>query len=136
MTLKWNGDKVISKLKRAQIIGVNATMAQAVSTAKRNHDWRNRTGTLEGSIKIVEYAKPFGSIVKGTWGSTDVVYALIHELGGKIVPVRAPRLVFQVDGRWVSTLEVNIPARPYLRPAADVTYPELASNIKKARALL
>ncbi len=66
------------------------------------------------------------------WGSADVVYALIHELGGKIVPVNAPKLVFEIEGQTIVTDEVNIPASPYLRPAANATYPRLAEEIRKA----
>lgn len=44
-----------------------------------------------------------------------VRYALIHETGGVIVPRRAPYLTFQIDGRWVRTTRVVIPARHYVR---------------------
>ena len=136
MTLIWRGDEVMGKMARAQIFGINKTMAEAVEHAKRNHTWQNRTGTLEGSISIAEFAHVSGTAVRGTWGSKDVVYALIHELGGKIVPVRAKRLVFQIGGAWRSVLSVTIPARPYLRPAADATYPRLAANIRQGFASL
>ena len=111
--LTWNGKKVFGSMAEASIIGVNDTMAQAVNHAKRNHEWQNRTGTLEGSISIAEWAQRMGRGVRGLWGSKDVVYALIHELGGR-----------------------NIKARPYLRPAADAQYPTLGANIKKAYARL
>lgn len=135
MTLIWRGAEVMGKMARAQIFGINKTMAEAVEHAKRNHTWQNRTGTLEGSISIAEFAHPAGTGVRGTWGSKDVIYALIHELGGKIMPVRARRLVFQIGGAWRSVLSVTIPARPYLRPAADATYPRLAANIRQGFAL-
>lgn len=132
MSLTWHGDRVLDRMREAQRIGVNATMARAVTHAKTNHDWQNRTGTLEGSIKIAEYAHRDGDGYRGLWGSADVVYALIHELGGRIVPVRAPALRFQINGQWVTTQQVDIPARPYLRPAADAEYPSLADNIRRA----
>lgn len=132
MALQWNGDRIIAKIQAAQKEGINRTVAETVEYAKNNHTWIYRSGTLEGSIKILELAHRAGAGFRATWGSADVVYALIHELGGKIVPKKAPALRFQVKGQWVTTQEVNIPARPYLRPAADAVYPRLASNIAAA----
>ncbi|KKK78934.1 hypothetical protein LCGC14_2838550, partial [marine sediment metagenome] len=65
-----------------------------------------------------------------------VKYALIHEFGGRIVPKKGKHLKFQVDGQWRSVEEVNIPARPYLRPAAAVVYPRLAVNIAETLRFL
>lgn len=132
-SLTWNGPALTAKMRAAQKLGVNATMAAAVRHAKANHTWQNQTATLEGSIKIAEFAREEGAGVVGTWGSTDVLYALIHELGGVIVPVRAKALkIPQPDGSFRFVKSVKIPARPYLRPAADTTYPNLAGNIKAA----
>lgn len=48
------------------------------------------------------------------------VYARIQELGGVIRATNAPALRFQTsDGEWHVVKAVTIPARPYLRPAAD-----------------
>jgi len=134
MALKWYGKQVSEKVRAAQVRGVNATMAACVTGAKRNHTWNNRTGVLEGSIDIAEPAAlQVGGGVKGVWGSKDVRYALIHELGGVIRPVRALALKFRADdGSFVVTKQVKIPPRPYLRPAADKEYPKLAKRIRKA----
>ncbi len=132
-SLTWNGPALTAKLRAAQKVGVNATMSEAVQQAKTNHAWQNQTGILEGSIKIAEFARDEGAGVAGTWGSTDVRYALIHELGGVIVPVRAKALsIPQADGSVRFVKSVTIPARPYLRPAADAAYPKLTANIRKA----
>jgi hypothetical protein len=111
MALDWKGVNVLSAIRTATLAGVNKTMADAVIHAKRNHDWQNRTGILEGSVKIVRYAHTEGEIVSGLWGSADVVYALTQDLG---------------------SVKRNIPARPYLRPAAEAQYPNLAANIRAA----
>ncbi len=132
MAVKWLGAAVTERLRQAQITGVNGTLAAAVNRAKRNHDWQNRTGTLEGSIGVQEYAKAQGRGVRGNWGSRDARYALIHELGGVIVPKRAKALVFEIGGQVVRVMKVVIPARPYLRPAADTEYPTLARRIARA----
>jgi phage gpG-like protein len=132
-SLTWNGPALTAKMRAAQKAGVNATMAQCAIQAKNNHAWQNQTGILEGSIDIAEMARDDGAGVVGTWGSKDVKYALIHELGGVIVPVRAQALKFKLpDGSFRIVKSVTIPARPYLRPAADAIYPQLAGNIKKA----
>ena len=134
MPLKWFGKKVTKKMRAAQITGVNATMAACVTGAKRNHPWNNRTGVLEGSIDIAQPAAAHsGGGVRGVWGSKDVVYALMQELGGVIRPVRAKALMFQADdGSFVVTQKVTIPARPALRPSADREYPKLAKRIRRA----
>jgi phage gpG-like protein len=132
MALDWQGPAVTAKLRRAQIEGINATMAAAAIHAKRNHPWRNRTGTLEGSIDIAEYAREHGRGVRGVWGSRDVRYALIHELGGVITAKTAKALHFEIAGEHIVVKQVTIPARPYLRPAADAEYPKLAARIRRA----
>lgn len=134
-SLKWNGKAVKGRMRDAQIAGVNQTMAACVVDAKRNHSWQNRTGILEGGIDIADYAAPNGDGVKGTWGVRDVVYALIHELGGVITPKRGKALAIPDPanpGGILLVKSVTIPKRPYLRPAADTQYPKLAGRIAKA----
>ena len=132
-TLDWNGPAVTAKLEAAQVQGVNATMGRCVNHAKRNHPWRNRTGHLEGSIQLVDLAKRDGNGVRGVWGSTDQAQALILELGGIITPKKAQALKIPMpDGSFRFVKWVRIPAYPYLRPAADAIYPQLAANIRVA----
>jgi len=131
MSLKWNGHVVTAHVKEAQRRGIDETMAAAVVHAKLNHDWQNRTGTLEGSIDVVEYARVTATGAAGVWGSRDAVYALIHELGGVVKPKNAKALAFEIDGEFVTVKQVTIPARPYLRPAGDAEYPSLVRRIER-----
>lgn len=132
-SLNWTGKAVTEKLRQAQIAGVNRTMAACVQDSKSTHEWQNRTGVLEGGIDIVDYAEPAGDGVKGVWGVQDVKYALIHELGGTIVPVHAKALAIPQPGGGVRFVQkVTIPPRSYLRPSADRNYPSLAENVRKA----
>lgn len=132
-SLRWEGDAITARMRRAQIFGVNETMSECAQHAKNNHTWKNQSAVLEGSIGIAENARPDGAGVVGTWGSKAVDYALIHELGGVIVPVRAKALKFRLpDGSFRIVKSVTIPARPYLRPAADAIYPRLAGKIREA----
>jgi hypothetical protein len=132
-SLKWNGKAVTAKMRRAQIAGVNQTMAACVVEAKSNHEWNNRTGVLEGAIDVALYAAPVADGVKGTWGARDVVYGRIHELGGVIRPVTAKALAVPLPEGGIALVQsVTIPARPYLRPAADKQYPRLPGRIRAA----
>ncbi len=115
MSLKWEGDSLIIKMDNCIVQGMNQTMAEAAIHAKQNHKpgahflgrFETQTGVLEGSIRPVVAARNVGFEFVGLWGSVDVDYALVLELGG-----------------------VNMPAFPYLRPAADVIYPRLSANIR------
>jgi hypothetical protein len=109
--VRWEGPRIASKMRRAEIRGINVVMSRCVRTAKTNHLWKNRTGILEGSIGVEFFARPQGSGAAGVWGSADVVYARVHELGSE---------------------KLNIQARPYLRPAAADHYPELPREIRRA----
>ncbi len=119
MTVRWRGRQVLAATRRAQIVGVNDTMQDAANDARSGHKvqtkarWQSRTFDLEDSIKITTFARPSRRGISGIWGSADIIYALAQELGSP---------------------KQNIPARPYLRPAADAEYPALARNIRRAMA--
>ena len=132
-SLKWYGKAVTEKMERAQIEGVNRTMAACVTRAKSSHPWQNRTGLLEGAIDIAAYASPHARGVKGTWGVRDMIQARILEEGGTIKPRRAKALAIpQADGSLRFASSVTIPPYPYLRPAADKEYGDLAERIRRA----
>ena len=126
MAINWKGNAVISKLQRAQITAVNTTMAAAVFAAKQNHGpgahsagrFETQTASLERSVRIVEAAKRIVNGAKGTWGSTDTVYARRIELG------------FQ--GKDSKGRIFDQPAFPFLIPAAQVEYPKLSRRIRAA----
>lgn len=132
-SLVWKGDALTAKMRTAQIAGVNRTMGACVTWSRSNHPWQNRTGILEGSINVVDYAAPDANGVKGVWGVQDAAQALILELGGTIVPREKQALKFKLpDGSWRIVKSVTIPPYPYLRPSADLNYPALAENIRAA----
>ena len=126
MSVNWKGPAVISKMQRTQITAVNTTMAAAVFAAKQNHGpgahgagrFETQTASLERSVRIVEAAKRIVGGAKGTWGSTDTVYARRIELG------------FQ--GQDSAGRAVDAPAFPFLIPAAQIEYPRLSGRIKAA----
>ncbi len=105
MSFRWNGDKVKRKARRAAKDAINETIAEAVRHAKQNHPgWKNRTGTAEGSIRVIEFAHREGNRTVGLWGSIGVDYMI-----------------------W---LELKHGAA--LRSAGDATYPKLADHIRRA----
>lgn len=109
MPVDWRGDEIQKKILDQAKQAIDQTTAAAVRYAKSNHPWKNVTSTLEGSIMM----KPSvyrGGLLIGEWGSFDVRYAIFLELGTS-----------------------KMPAYPYLRPAADAEYPNLAKRLQELR---
>lgn len=80
--VNWRGDDVLRRVQRATEFGIDRTMADAVVESKRNHPgWKNKTGTAEGSIRIVKEAgeNALGG-TSGEWGSTGVNYMIFLEV--------------------------------------------------------
>ncbi len=107
MSVKWEGPRVLRATRRAQVRGINVIMSRCVRGAKTSHKWINRTGILEGSIGIHTFARKTGAGISGEWGSADVVYARFREFN---------------------------PDPGYLRPQADIHYPNLPTEIRRAMA--
>lgn len=106
--LHWRGREIKARAVRAAKIGIDETMADCVEDAKTYHPWQNVTGLLEGSIQM-RPAQEEGHRVVGRWGSFSVEYAIYQELG-----------------------TIYMAPNPFLRPAADMWYPELADRIRDA----
>jgi len=107
-TIDWTGKEYLRRVLTAQKRAVNRIMSRCVIHAKQNHPWTNRTGILEGSIRITDYAYEDRHGVAGLWGSADTAYAIFLELGTS-----------------------RMPAFPFLRPAADAVYPELVGELSR-----
>jgi phage gpG-like protein len=73
-----------------------------------------RTGHLRRSIQS-DVRKKYDSLVGILF--SDVVYAAVQEYGATIKPRVKDFLRFQVNGDFVYTRQVIIPARPFLGPA-------------------
>lgn len=117
MALKWRGKEVRAEVIAAVKAGVDETMAACVIEAKQNHEFKNRTVVLEGSITVAQPAVEEGGVVTGIWGSMDVAYALRIEFGFK----GADSLGRVYDQRGY----------PFLRPSADKNYPSLTRRIRE-----
>lgn len=88
-----------------------------------------RSGNLVSSV-TVDAVQVSGNKASITFGP-HTVYAAIHEFGGIIRATKAPYLVFEVNGQLVITKSVQIPARPYLRPAMDRHGDEMVEAAKR-----
>ena len=142
MSLKWNGDNVKRKMIRASLIGINRTMAQAVSHAKKNHPFTNRTSTAEKAIRITTAARAFGGTdAIGFWGFANLLYGKYLEGGTKGTRSRTSirqRTRIMATGILKRPKNAGSPPwqggsfAPTLRPAAAAMYPNLAKNIKDA----
>lgn len=116
----WRGPQITEKAIVASKLGVDATMAACVTHAKNNHPFTNRTGTLEGSLGVDEFAQIVGLLIVGRWGSLSVSYAIFMEfLRGEIMG----------DTGWTRSRDGG---GPFLRPAADFQYPILRARIRAA----
>ena len=100
-----------------QVVGdaLTAGAQLIVNDAKENAPYLS--GTLMRSIHSSE---PFTN--SGRWEmriGTNIEYARIHEYGGTIKAKDKPLLAFRIGGKLILTKSVQMPARPYLRPAFD-----------------
>jgi phage gpG-like protein len=104
--------------KKALIEGIRKAILFAEAESKKSFgqsgNLKVKTGYLRRSIQSsvdVRYNLITASLF------TDVIYAPIHEFGGKIKAKNSGYLNFSVGGRWVKIKEVTIPTRPFLEPA-------------------
>jgi HK97 gp10 family phage protein len=135
-------DEFMSDMRKMSAVARSATIMDALEAGAsiiqayaqdnaRNKLNKHPTGNLTNSIGIKREGK---YVLAGVFG---VIYAKIHEFGGVIRPVKAKALKFQIDGKWIVTKKVTIPARPYLRPAIDEHFEEVKQAVKDAlRGLL
>ena len=123
----WKGDAVKAKMARSSRLAIDATMSAGIIKARANHGagahgsgrFESQSGELERGTRIVAAAKRLGGRgIVGRWGVIAVVYARRIELG------------FQ--GKDSKGRSFGQPSYPYLRPAADDEYPNLAGRIRVA----
>lgn len=113
-------------LRQACLAGLFTLEAHAKINIKEtfNQGTGNLSSNFETVIDEVSNTKASGHV------SPLAIYARIQELGGVIRATNAPALHFQTkDGQWHTVKAVTIPARPYLRPAADVYQDEIFASV-------
>jgi hypothetical protein len=135
--LKWYGTEVLEKTFKAIAMGIDETTIACVREAKPNAP--KDTTLLQGAIQMRPAVKK-NITVSGEWGAFNNKYALYVELGTDphYPPVSALRgwarrklgdenLAYAV----VKAIgKKGTKPQPFLRPAADREYPNLAGRIK------
>lgn len=86
-----------------------------------------RSGGLVGSISGIVGRNPVKGVVR--INKKRHYPKGIHESGGVINAKRKKWLVFNVNGQWVKTKSVTIPARPFLAPALEANRKEISRII-------
>jgi len=101
-TFVWFGERILERKLETARLAIDEITEEAAADAQGSHWWKNRTGNLEGHI-ISEPAKREGSVVTGKFGATsrEAFYGLFLER-----------------------------RTPFLRPAADRTFPRLAARMR------
>jgi phage virion morphogenesis protein len=148
-SLKWGGfDKALDKFQDAlanqkQDLMEACGEALVSGTLKRFEDEEDPQGqkwapvARSGKI-LTDTARLRNSIDYAVDGDTvrvgsNVIYALIHQQGGVIKPVKKKTLKFKIGkgkgGKWVSAKQVTIKARPYLGVSKE-DWQEIADTIK------
>ena len=122
-------------LKSAVMAGGQTLENYAKINVEKTFSGKSTGGAgLGGSIQMV-VSKAAETKVEVDVGPT-VIYGRIHEFGGIVRPVTAKFLHFIIDGIEIFTKLVQIPARPYLRPAFDEHKNEIVDammhQVKKA----
>ena len=103
----------------ADKVGPDGEMWTERQERVETHPLMNKTGALmaaatggPGHVKRIGDREVIAGVQKGTSGS--LAGAAIHQYGGTIRAVRANFLRFRLNGKWVMTKQVKIPARPYI----------------------
>lgn len=103
----WHGEQITRRVEAACRAGIDETLAACLAVAIPRAPIR--TGFLRGSAFVRRAQRGLGGIV-GSWGFS-AHYAPYLEFG-----------------------TVRMSPRPFIRPAADLQYPLLASRIRRAYA--
>lgn len=115
-------------LKKAALAGGFVIEGNAKINVEKTFSGKSTGGAgLGGSIQTV-VSKAGDKIAEVDVGPT-VIYGRIQELGGVILPVHAKLLSWVDNGKRIFAKRVQIPARPYLRPAVDEHEKEIAQAV-------
>ena len=115
-------------LKKAALAGGFVIEGNAKINVEKTFSSKATGGAgLGGSIQTV-VSKATDTRAEVDVGPT-VIYGRIHELGGIILPVHAKMLSWVDNGKRIFAKRVQIPARPYLRPAVDEHEKEISQAV-------
>ena len=108
---------------------MNGKMVHAQLNARNKFSSRQR-GQLRNSIRVESKTSATGAVAEI---SPHTIYARIQEFGGIIYPRRASMLHWKDEnGEDHFAKSVTIPARPYLRPAAEDHIDQISDVMRQA----
>lgn len=138
---KWEGwDEFVASMEEAaKNFSPNTRSAvvascSVVETRAKTHHLAGATlnyGTHRLQRSVKSRVSSRGDKFIGVVGS-PVVYAAIHEYGGVIRPKNSKYLTFQINGKWVRTTQVNMPARRWLSKSVEDSFPTIKKIFGKA----
>lgn len=103
----------------AQVVTQTALVAESeVRLNLSGKALQRRSGELLRTVRSELRGSGAKTVARVIVGGRGVVYARIHEEGGKIRAKNARYLHFKGSLGWVRTEEVTMPPRPFLAPAA------------------
>ena len=115
-------------LKKSALAGGFVIEGNAKINVEKTFSSKSTGGAgLGGSIQTV-VSKADDRYAEVDVGPT-VIYGRIQELGGVVLPVHAKLLSWVDNGKRIFAKRVQIPARPYLRPAIDEHEKEIAQAV-------
>ena len=115
-------DKLVSNLTAIKGIWdspdvVHAGAAEFVKAQQENVRKKlnkNARGVLENTLQVIPIDD---KTAEAGIPENTLIYALVHEFGKIIVPKKKKALKFEIDGEIIIVKQVEIPARPYVRPS-------------------
>ncbi len=127
-------ERLMARLPQVMAESMEKSLDNALSLARQRMrpgggGPQTRTGRLARSLR--RRVSRQGDAVLGEL-SADAPYAAAQEYGAVIQARQGKYLKFQVQGRWVSVRRVVLPARPFLRPAADQAVKDLQEYVFQA----
>ena len=124
---KGRGKTIVTALRAGALVVRNA----AKENVHRVLNTRGKgTGNLARSIHIEVESEELDKAAVDI--GTDLVYAPVHEFGAIITPKKAKMLHWVENGIDIWAHAVQIPARPYLRPAMDENVQAIQDAVTEA----
>jgi phage gpG-like protein len=118
--------KDMNKTAKKCMAGAFQAVRRDIRKGLRGSVLKKRTGTLYKNITYKAKDDYSGYIRIGSR------YASMQEEGATIIPRNGKYLRFQIDGTWVTTSKVILPARPFSKPVFNSYF----SGSGKAEAIM
>jgi phage gpG-like protein len=102
-----------------EIKNINKKILRSLTTrakTKVRQNFKQNLKTKSGAMAKTAYSSAKNNVAG--WVGMGSPFAMVHEAGKKIT-AKGKFLAFKVDGKWIRTKAVTIPARPFFYPAVN-----------------